>query len=117
MPGGYVLTGGVANMQGVLELAQVILQNRVRIAVPDYIGVREPQYTTGVGIIKYAYKSTRLPGGSFSGQASISEPIEKTVPKVQQQQKQQQQPKSKVEKHPEEKMSSKVKKFLGYFFE
>jgi cell division protein FtsA len=117
MPGGYVLTGGVANMQGVLELAQVILQNRVRVAVPDYIGVREPQYTTGVGIIKYAYKSTRLPGGSFSGQASISEPIEKTVPKVQQQQKQQQQPKSKVEKHPEEKMSSKVKKFLGYFFE
>jgi cell division protein FtsA len=117
MPGGYVLTGGVANMQGVLELAQVILQNRVRVAVPDYIGVREPQYTTGVGIIKYAYKSTRLPGGSFSGQASISEPIEKTVPKVQQQQQQHQQPKSKVEKHPEEKMSSKVKKFLGYFFE
>ncbi|MGZ4159942.1 MAG: cell division protein FtsA, partial [Neobacillus sp.] len=54
LPGGYVLTGGIANMQGVLELAQVILQNRVRIAVPDYIGVREPQYTTAVGLIKYA---------------------------------------------------------------
>jgi len=28
-----------------------------------------------------------------------------------------QQPKAKAEKQPEEKMSSKVKKFLGYFFE
>jgi cell division protein FtsA len=35
----------------------------------------------------------------------------------QQQQQQQQQLKPKPEKHPEEKMSSKVKKFLGYFFE
>jgi cell division protein FtsA len=110
LPGGYVLTGGIANMQGVLELAQVILQNRVRIAVPDYIGVREPQYTTGVGLIKYAYKNTRLPGGNTSSQSSVSEPVEKRVPK-------QQHVKPKVEKHPEEKMSSKVKKYLGYFFE
>jgi cell division protein FtsA len=109
LPGGYVLTGGIANMEGVLELAQDILQNRVRIAVPDYIGVREPQYTTAVGLIKYAYKNTRLPGGSI-GSSTISEPIEKRVPK-------QQQAKAKVDKHPEEKMSSKVKKFLGYFFE
>jgi cell division protein FtsA len=113
LPGGYVLTGGIANMQGVLELAQVILQNRVRIAVPDYIGVREPQYTTAVGLIKYAYKNARLPGGHV-GSSTISEPAEKRVPAKQQQQ---QQPKTKTEKHPEEKMSSKVKKFLGYFFE
>jgi cell division protein FtsA len=114
LPGGYVLTGGIANMQGVIELAQVILQNRVRIAVPDYIGVREPQYTTAVGLIKYAYKNARLPGGSI-GASTISEPVEKRLPK--QQQQQQQQPKAKVEKHPEDKMSSKVKKFLGLFFE
>jgi cell division protein FtsA len=111
LPGGYVLSGGVANMQGILELAQVILQSRVRIAVPDYIGVREPQYTTGVGLIKYAYKNTRLPGTNSGSQAVISEPIEKRAPKVQQQ------PKVKTEKQQEEKMSSKVKKFLGYFFE
>ncbi|OIK14025.1 cell division protein FtsA [Bacillus sp. MUM 116] len=113
LPGGYVLTGGIANMQGVLELAQVILQNRVRIAIPDYIGVREPQYTTAVGLIKYAYKNARLPGGTVAAPSPVSEPIEKKVPK----QQQQQQPKAKVEKQPEEKMSSKVKKILGYFFE
>ena len=97
-------------MQGLLELAQDMFQNPVRIASPDYIGVREPQYTTAVGLIKYAYKNARLPGGHV-GSSTIAEPVEKRVPK------QQQQPKAKVEKHPEDKMSSKVKKFLGYFFE
>ncbi|WHY88002.1 cell division protein FtsA [Neobacillus novalis] len=110
LPGGFVLTGGTAKMQGILELAQDIFQTPVRIASPDYIGVREPQYTTAVGLIKYAYKNTRLPGGTNGGTSAVSEPAEKRMPK-------QQQPKAKVEKHPEDKMSSKVKKFLGYFFE
>lgn len=110
LPGGYVLTGGVANLQGVIELAEEILQNRVRIAAPDYIGVREPQYTTAVGLIKYAYKTARLPGGMISSPSSVSEPTENRAPK-------QHQPKNKPEKQPEEKMSSRVKKFLGYFFE
>ena len=110
LPGGFVLTGGTAKMQGILELAQDIFQTPVRIASPDYIGVREPQYTTAVGLIKYAYKNTRLPGGTNVGTSAVSEPVEKRMPK-------QQQPKAKVEKHPEDKMSSKVKKFLGYFFE
>ncbi len=110
LPGGYVLTGGTANMQGVLELAQYIFQSPVRRAVPDYIGVREPQYTAAVGLIKYAYKNARLPGGMVSSSPAVSEPIEKRVPK-------QQKPKAKVEKHPDEKMSTKVKKFFGYFFE
>ncbi|MFF2445933.1 cell division protein FtsA [Neobacillus sp. NPDC058068] len=110
LPGGFVLTGGTAKMQGILELAQDIFQTPVRIASPDYIGVREPQYTTAVGLIKYAYKNTRLPGGTNGSTSAVSEPAEKRMPK-------QQQPKAKVEKHPEDKMSSKVKKFLGYFFE
>jgi cell division protein FtsA len=114
LPGGYVLTGGVANMQGVLELAEEILQARVRIAAPDYIGVREPQYTTAVGLIKYAYKNARLPGGHSlePSPVTVAESVEKRIPK-----QQQQQPKVKPEKHPEEKMSSKVKKFLSTFFE
>lgn len=110
LPGGFVLTGGTAKMQGVLELAQDMFQNPVRIASPDYIGVREPQYTTAVGLIKYAYKNARLPGGTIGSTQAVSEPVEKRMPK-------QQQSKTKTEKHPEEKMSTKVKKFLGYFFE
>lgn len=109
LPGGFVLTGGVANMQGVLELAQVIFQNRVRIAIPDYIGVREPQYTTAVGLIQFAYKNARLKGRKTNSTSPVSEPREKRMPK--------QQAKAKPEKQPEEKMTTRVKKFLGYFFE
>ncbi|MDT0159482.1 MULTISPECIES: cell division protein FtsA [unclassified Bacillus (in: firmicutes)] len=109
LPGGYVLTGGVANTQGILELAQIIFQNRVRIAIPDYIGVREPQYTTAVGLIKFAYKNARLQGRKIEP-AQVNEAKEKRVQK-------QPQPKARPEKQPEEKITSRVKKFLGYFFE
>lgn len=112
LPGGYVLSGGVANTQGILELAQYVLQNRVRIAIPDYIGVREPQYTTAVGLIKFAYKNAKLRGREMGGAAPVNtqEMKEKRVQK-------QPQPKTKPEKQPEEKITSRVKKFLGYFFE
>ena len=59
IPSGFVLTGGVVKMPGVLELAQGILQNRVRTAEPNYIGVREPQYTTAVGLLKYTWQKAR----------------------------------------------------------
>jgi cell division protein FtsA len=52
--GGYVLTGGTVAMPGMLELAKEELAAPVRIAIPDYIGVRDPSYTTGVGLIQYA---------------------------------------------------------------
>ncbi|WP_079508354.1 cell division protein FtsA [Mesobacillus jeotgali] len=110
LPGGFVLTGGTANMQGVLELAQDIFQSRVRIAIPDYIGVREPQYTTAVGLIQFAYKNAKLKGKKMEAAFTEVEPKEKRVQK-------QPHPKSKPEKQPEEKVSSRMKKFLGYFFE
>lgn len=59
VPGGYVLTGGTASLPGIQEVAQDELGTNVRIAVPDYIGVRDPAYTSGVGIIKYVMKYTR----------------------------------------------------------
>jgi cell division protein FtsA len=109
LPGGYVLTGGVANMPGVLELAQVVLANSVRIAIPDYIGVRDPQYTTGVGLIKFAYKNAKLQGRAIPVSASVTEPAEKRVQK---------QPQAKTkQKVKEENLGQKVKKFFGYFFE
>jgi len=58
-PGGYVLTGGSVSMPGMLEIAQAELENSVRMAVPDYIGVRDPAYTSGVGIIHYVSKFAR----------------------------------------------------------
>ncbi|MED1202161.1 cell division protein FtsA [Heyndrickxia acidicola] len=111
LPGGIVLTGGSANLPGVLELAQAVFQNRVRIAIPDYIGVREPQYTTAVGLIKYAYKNARLQGRNVSASpVQMEMPEKKPVKKPQPKQQ-------KEEKQPDEKLSAKMKKFFGYFFE
>jgi cell division protein FtsA len=112
LPGGYVLTGGVANMPGVLELAQAVLENNVRVAMPDYIGVRDPQYTTGVGLIKFAYRNAKLQGRNIPTSASTNDfNHERKTQKPTQKQK----VKSKVKT--EDNFGSKVKKFLGYFFE
>lgn len=54
LPGGVVLTGGITKIEGMLPLARHVLKTRVRIHVPEYIGVREPMYTTAVGLIQYA---------------------------------------------------------------
>jgi len=62
LPGGYILTGGTTAMPGVLELAQHELDHNVRVAIPDYIGVREPQYTVSVGLIKFAYHNVKIQG-------------------------------------------------------
>ncbi|WP_071459364.1 cell division protein FtsA [Bacillus massilinigeriensis] len=110
IPGGFVLTGGVADMQGVPELAQDVFQSRVRVAVPDYIGVRETQFTTAVGLIKFAYKNAKLQGKVMETTFSEPEIKEKRVQK-------QPHPKTKPEKQQENKGPSKMKKFLGYFFE
>ncbi|OCA83910.1 cell division protein FtsA [Pseudobacillus wudalianchiensis] len=111
VPGGFVLTGGTSSIPGILDLAQDVFQNRVRMAIPDYIGVREPQYTASVGLIKYAYKNAKLQGRKVS---AVQEPI--TVPDSRQEEPLPPK-KAKVEKQPEQKLTSKVKKFFGYFFE
>src|SRR5699024_7846296 len=62
LPGGYVLTGGTMKMPGVMELAQDLFQSNVRVAIPDYIGVREPQFIAGVGILQFAYRNAKIQG-------------------------------------------------------
>jgi cell division protein FtsA len=42
-----------------LAHAQAELASSVRIAVPDYIGVRDPSFTSGVGIIQFVSKSVK----------------------------------------------------------
>jgi cell division protein FtsA len=72
-PGGYVLTGGSVMTPGVLELASELLQGNVRIAVPDYLGVRESQYTTGVGLIQFAYKNVKVQGKEVAASVTAAE--------------------------------------------
>ncbi|MBP3038725.1 cell division protein FtsA [Bacillaceae bacterium Marseille-Q3522] len=110
LPGGYVLVGGVASTEGILELAQDVMQNRVRIAIPDYIGIREPQYVTAVGLIKYTYKNAKIQGRKLQGSSVSFESRENREVKQHHQ-------KTRPEKHPDEKITSRMKKFWVSFFE
>ena len=60
LPGGIVITGGVTKLEGIAQLARQCLQSRVRVYSPDYIGVRDPAYTTAVGLIRYAYDENQF---------------------------------------------------------
>ncbi|CEG22400.1 Cell division protein FtsA [Planococcus massiliensis] len=110
LPGGIVLTGGMAKLEGLSELARHILQTRVRLFVPEFIGVREPQYTTAVGLIQYAYMEDMFYGRVGSG-AALSESV-----KIEQEQ--QHQPKKQKPAKPEsEGVVTKAKKIFDRFFE
>lgn len=102
LPGGFVLTGGVVAMPGVLELGQDILQQSVRVAIPDYIGVREPQYTTAVGLIQFTYRNVKVQGKEVA--ASISPDSVEA------------QPKNKQAKKHKDKESDGVTKKMKYWF-
>ncbi|MGI2327287.1 cell division protein FtsA [Planococcus sp. YIM B11945] len=111
LPGGVVLTGGMAKLEGLSELARNILQTRVRLFTPEFIGVREPQYTTAVGLIQYAYMEDVFYGSIGSGAAlADSAKIE-------------QEPQQKVQKQPKqpkqngEGVVTKAKKMFDRFFE
>ncbi|MBU9712428.1 cell division protein FtsA [Evansella tamaricis] len=111
LPGGFVLTGGTVKMPGVLELAREVLQKNVRIAIPDYIGVREPQYTNGVGLITFAHRNFRIQGKEVAaGVAPLSEgPHER---------KEKKERPSKVKQHKDgQDVKKKVKSLFKVFFE
>ncbi|MDQ0227083.1 cell division protein FtsA [Metabacillus niabensis] len=114
LPGGFVLTGGTVKMPGVLELGQVVLQNSVRIASPDYIGVREPQYMTGVGLIQFAHKNAKIQGRKIGSNVTV-DAVEVAATKEPPQQRSK--PQQQQQQQKEEKKVNKVKKFFGYFFE
>ncbi len=58
---GLVLTGGTSKMEGVVELAEEIFHMPVRIGTPNEVNglvdiVRNPIYSTGVGLLLYGMK-------------------------------------------------------------
>lgn len=53
LPGGFVLTGGASSLPGVLELAQKYFGSKVRLYIPEQMGMRNPVFTTSMGMIEY----------------------------------------------------------------
>ncbi|QHE52108.1 cell division protein FtsA [Pontibacillus sp. HMF3514] len=107
LPGGMVLTGGVLSMPGCLDLAQDVFQANVRIAIPDYIGVREPQFTSGVGILQFAYHNAKIQGKELFPAVTIEEPEAKVK----------KQKKPTTQKEPKKEKESGLSNLIKYFFD
>ncbi|NLR09327.1 MULTISPECIES: cell division protein FtsA [Lactobacillaceae] len=53
LPGGIVLTGGVAALPGITDLATDAFGTNVRVYVPDQMGLRHPSFTLALALVKY----------------------------------------------------------------
>jgi cell division protein FtsA len=65
LPGGVVLTGGGAQLEGMGQLTEEILGIRTRVVAPRRLkgeveSVRKPQYSTSVGLLYFAAKNGHL---------------------------------------------------------
>ena len=75
---GVVLTGGTSKMEGVVELAEEIFHAPVRIGTPQEVNgltdiVRNPIYSTGVGLLQYGVKqvSGGMPGTKAKSSVNV----------------------------------------------
>src|SRR6201989_1630508 len=64
---GIVLTGGSAKMEGAIELAEEVFHVPVRLGLPQSVRglsevVRNPIFSTGVGLLQYA-RDNHMPAG------------------------------------------------------
>ncbi|HGI2297137.1 TPA: cell division protein FtsA [Streptococcus agalactiae] len=53
LPGGIILVGGGAIMPGVVEVAQQIFGTRVKLHVPNQVGIRNPMFANVISIVDY----------------------------------------------------------------
>ena len=66
IPAGIVLTGGSSKTDGLVDLAEEVFHKQVRIGVPQYIYgdsadvVKNPEYSTSIGLLLYAKKQNNL---------------------------------------------------------
>ncbi|BDH61052.1 cell division protein FtsA [Lysinibacillus sp. PLM2] len=112
LPGGIVISGGVAQLDGIAQLARQVMQTRVRIYTPDYIGVREPLYTTAVGLIKYANLEDE-----FYGRSGGSESVYQTVGAGSTPPKKQSNTAERLDNSNKTSVINKAKKLFDKFFE
>ncbi|MFC6176024.1 cell division protein FtsA [Companilactobacillus huachuanensis] len=132
LPGGIVLTGGVAATPNVEDLAKKIFDVKVRSYVPTQMGMRYPSYSLGLGLVTYASRlndigviADNVVNGATIEQGSRPQPQVASEPQKQQQfeqpepmdQTQEDQP-TEAETKPEKgKKMSKFKDFWSKFFD
>ena len=70
LPGGIILTGGMAALPGIRELAEEIFGVSVKIYIPQEMNLRFPSFSQVIGLVNYVTKMSdieRLVKGSLEG--------------------------------------------------
>lgn len=49
--GGFVITGGTANILGIKELMQDIVTEKVRVHIPNQMGARKPEFSSAISTV------------------------------------------------------------------
>ena len=132
LPGGIVLTGGVAATPNIEKLAKRVFDVKVRSYVPSQMGMRYPSYSLGLGLVTYASRLNDIGviadnvvnGAAISTKKAASQTVvkeqnrpqtETTATSVQSETEQKKMAEnSKPEK---EKKVSKLKEFWSKFFD
>ncbi len=60
LPGGIVLIGGNALLPGVVELAQEVFGVRVKLFVPNQVGIRNPAFAHVISLSEFAGSLTEV---------------------------------------------------------
>lgn len=77
LPGGIVLTGGLAALPGVKELAQKIFGVNVKVFIPQEMNLRIPSFAQVIGIVEYVTQESEIDQivrRTLDGQEFISKP-------------------------------------------
>lgn len=126
LPGGYIFTGGSVMIPGTLDLAEDVLRQNVRMTVPDYIGVREPIYTTAIGLIEFAHEHVKIQDKEMAVTSSTQEQSFQTAPlppadakpkKDRKELREQREKENQSNQSDQPTVKNKVKNFFKVFFE
>jgi cell division protein FtsA len=95
LSGGIILTGGGASLQGIVELASDIFDVNVRLHIPNHMGLRNPEFSTVIGLVEYSAGLTdiyHIAKGAVTGDRTIPVRTPYQQPQVATPVQQQQQP-------------------------
>ena len=131
LPGGIVLTGGVAALPGITDLAAQRFGTRVRVFTPNQMGLRHPSFDEALAVIKYQAalsEVTLLVKSALTGDTRASVALEfadatptpsQAAPQPKQITKKQSAPQASQEQADPERKGTveRVKGFFNHFFD
>lgn len=69
LPGGIVLIGGGSILPGIVELAQEVFKTKVKLHVPNQVGIRNPMFANVISLVEYVGKMSEV---ELLAQAAVS---------------------------------------------